>query len=718
LTRLNAIGTLDSGFGTDGFVYSDSLTENNGINAIAVGQGGSIVVAGTKAGIGNNVLIARYFEDGTIDSSFGQNGIAIPSDPMFDGRPTKLLVQTDDKIIIAGSSDISTSWGFIERIKSDGSDDNNFQSIITYGPVTGLTNLNDGTVLVSSFLDYPFFNPDSTELHLFRYLPSGYIDPNFGGTTYLPSYIYRMNTGLGVQADGKIIIGGSKRDAFFRPDYCLMRFSPAVSPDTDYGTEGFAIRNVGSTISTAYTVLTDAQNRILVGGNAGDGFVTRLSANGALDPTFAGVGWRALAIDNAPTSTLIAQKQDGKILSASGIYNYLSLKQLLPDGATDTSFGQYQGNTSIPINSDGMVRVSAISPQSDEKILVLGSVINDDLSVGTAAIVRFTANGWVDSSFAVDGVLLTSPNTGAYEVNAGAVLPDDKILVAGNYHAYVGATPQTFLIRYLPDGSLDPSFGTNGIVTNPFSAAFVFQTKAMAIQTDGRIVLCGSTGSGSSKNTAVGRLTPNGIKDNTFSGDGLAWISTGPFIETANILAVQNDGKIVVAATYTNANDINESDPVLLRFKDNGTLDSTFSENGYVVTALPGDNEPNAMVITSDGNYVVAGFSENDYMMIKYLRELKVDLVNTPVDKNTLLVYPNPVHGQVVLEYTLPSSGEVTLEMFDLNGKLVHTFFRNEPKSQGENIAVMYVPAAVVPGAYVLRLHTALGSTGIRIVVE
>jgi hypothetical protein len=60
----------------------------------------------------------------------------------------------------------------------------------------------------------------------------------------------------------------------------------------------------------------------------------------------------------------------------------------------------------------------------------------------------------------------------------------------------------------------------------------------------------------------------------------------------------------------------------------------------------------------------------------------------------------------------------VTLEMFDLNGKLVHTFFRNEPKSQGENIAVMYVPAAVVPGAYVLRLHTALGSTGIRIVVE
>jgi uncharacterized delta-60 repeat protein len=719
LTRLNANGTLDSGFGTDGFVYSDSLTASNEIYAITMGPGGSIVAAGS---IGNDreTLVARYLENGLPDSSFGQNGVVVVQpDPFVEEVASRVLVEADGKIILAGPHNYSYSdWGFVRRLTSDGADDNTFQSIITYGPVTGLSGLTDGTVLVSSFKNFSFFYPDSGELTILRYLPSGFVDPDFGGTTYLPSYIYRMNIGLGVQADGKIIIGGSKRDAFFRPDYCLMRFSAAALLDTGYGAEGFAIRNVGSTVFTAYTVLTDAQKQILVGGNAGDGFVTRLSANGALDPTFAGVGWRALSIDNESAQSLIALKEDESILSACGVYNYLILKQLLPDGATDTSFGQYQGNTSIPINSDGMVRVSAIVRQSSGEVLVLGGMINDDLSVGKAAIARFTANGWVDSSFAVDGVLLTSPNTGAYEVNAGAVLPDDKILVAGNYHAYVGATPQTFLIRYLPDGSLDPTFGTNGIVTSPFSAALVFQTKAMAIQPDGRIVLCGSTGSGSSKNTAVGRLTPNGTKDNTFSGDGVAWISTGPFIETANTLAVQNDGKIVVAATYTNANDINESDPVLLRFKDNGTLDSTFSENGYIVTALPGDNEPNAMVITPDGNYVVAGFSENDYLVIKYLRELIVDLVNTPVDKNTLLVYPNPVHGQVVLEYVLPSSGEVTLEMFDLNGKLVHTFFRNEQKSQGENIAVMYIPAAVVPGAYVLRLQTALGSTGIRIVVE
>jgi uncharacterized delta-60 repeat protein len=717
LTRLDKYGAVDLSFGINGVTYSDSLTEDNQIKAIAVGAGGSIIATGSIGHYSNSrTMVARYLENGTSDSSFGQNGIVLlANNPIIgEGGASKVVVQTDGKIIIAGpNKDSYFDLGFVQRLTFDGAVDNTFESIVTLGSVTGILEWTDGSVWVSSFRNHSSFYSDSSELNIYRYQPSGLLD--LWTTTYFPINIYRMNAGLGIQSDGKIIVGGFKGDAFQSPDYCVMRFSTDVLPEKNYGIEGFAIRNVGSNFSTAYSVLIASQNRVWVGGETGDdspGFVTRLAVTGTLDPSFSDDGW------SAPSLPIITEKQDGKILAAGGTYKTVLLQQLLQDGSVDTSFGFDHGISFVYIDKEGDARVSTISQQSDGKLLVLGGIHNLDISLGNVVIVRFTANGQMDSSFALDGVLLTAPNIGAYEVNAGAVLPDDKILVAGNHYDYFGATPKTFLIRYLPDGGLDPTFGTNGIVISPFSTSLVFQTKALALQPNGRIVLCGSTGNGSSKNTAVGRLNANGTKDNTFSGDGVVWISTGPYTETANALAVQNDGKIVVAATYNNSNDIDESDPILIRLKADGTLDSTFSENGYTVTVLPGDNEPNALVLTPDGHYVVAGFSEDDYLVIKYLSALKVDLVNTPVDPKTLLVYPNPVHGQVMLEYSLPVSGEVTLEMFDLNGKLVHAFFQKEQKMQGENMAVMQIPTSVVSGAYVLRLQTGLGSVGIRIMVE
>lgn len=718
LIRLDIYGAVDLSFGINGITYSDILTEDNRIEAIAVGEGGAIIATGSIGQFSNSrTMVARYLENGTSDSSFGQNGIVLlANNPIVgEGGASKVVVQTDGKIIIAGPNKYSYSnLGFVERLTSDGALDNTFESMVTIGTVTGMLEWTDGSILVSSFRNQSSFYSDSSELNIMRYEPSGLLD--LWKTNYFPINIYRMNAGLGIQSDGKIIVGGIKGDAFQSPDYCLMRFSTDVLPEKDYGIEGFAIRNVGSNFSTAYSVLITSQNRVWVGGEAGDdspGFVTRLSVTGTLDSFFSDDGW------SAPSLPIITEKQDGKILAAGGTYKTVLLRQLLQDGSVDTSFGfDQQGISFVYIDRERDVRVCTISQLSDGKILVLGGIHDLDISSGNVVVVRFTSNGQVDSSFALDGVLLTAPLIGAYEVNTGAVLPDNKILVAGNYYEYSGATPKTFLIRYLPDGGLDPTFGTNGTVIGPFSASLVFQTKALALQSDGRIVLCGSTGNGSSKNSAVGRLNANGIKDNTFSGDGVVWISTGPFMETANALAVQNDGKIVVAASYDNSNDINESDLVLIRLKVNGTLDSTFSENGHTVTELPGDNEPNALVITPDGHYVVAGFSEDDYLVIKYLSALKVDLVNTPVDPKTLLVYPNPVHGTVMLEYSLPVSGEVTLEMFDLNGKLIHTFFQKEQKPQGENTAIMHIPTSVVAGAYVLRLQTGLGSIGIRIMVE
>lgn len=219
--------------------------------------------------------------------------------------------------------------------------------------------------------------------------------------------------------------------------------------------------------------------------------------------------------------------------------------------------------------------------------------------------------GQLDPAFGDNGVVRR--NVGGTFVsgdqgNAILVQPDGKVLVAGQ-----GGNPNGnfVLLRVLPDGTPDPTFGTDGLTNNSFSINNFSGAYALALQPDGRIVAGGYAKAGISHNLAIVRYLPNGALDTSFSGDGLV---TGINIDgtapsVVNSLAVQPDGKVVTVSDRGNSHG---SDVV--RFNADGSLDTSFGTNGR--TALAGQTT-SALALQSDGRIIVAaGTTDAPYRMV------------------------------------------------------------------------------------------------------
>src|SRR5262245_42305337 len=151
------------------------------------------------------------------------------------------------------------------------------------------------------------------------------------------------------------------------------------------------------------------------------------------------------------------------------------------------------------------------------------------------------APGDPDTSFSGDG--LTSTAVGGGSIGRAVVQQSDgKLVVAGT-----GLASTDFaLVRYLPDGSLDTSFGSGGTVTTSFSAAADLALAA-ALQPDGKIVAAGLKASGLTGDVALARYNSDGSLDASFGSGGLVATAVSPQGDGANALALQPDGKIVVA---------------------------------------------------------------------------------------------------------------------------------------------------------------------------
>ena len=183
------------------------------------------------------------------------------------------------------------------------------------------------------------------------------------------------------------------------------------------------------------------------------------------------------------------------------------------------------------------------------------------------------------------------------------VQPDGKIVVAGN--SYNGTHYDFAVVRYSADGSRDSSFNGNGKVTTDFDGSDDYGS-SVAVQGDGKIVVAGSSGAGSNHKFAVARYNSNGSLDTTFNSTGKVTTSIDINGAYGASVAVQSDGKIVVAGSsgsYPN------DDLALVRYNPNGSLDTTFNGIGKVTTSFVGRTGSRAasLTIQGDGNIVAAG---------------------------------------------------------------------------------------------------------------
>jgi uncharacterized delta-60 repeat protein len=259
----------------------------------------------------------------------------------------------------------------------------------------------------------------------------------------------------------------------------------------------------------------------------------------------------------------------------------------------------------------------AVAVQPDGMIVAAGNTEkqNGNQDSDDFALVRYTTGGNLDTTFGTGGKVTT--DFFGFEDGALAVVlqPDGKIVAAGfaaKQSADQGSNDFA-LARYNPDGSLDTTFGNGGKVTTDFFGSDD-SAQAMALQPNGQIVLAGFAETAARTNIefAVGRYNADGSLDTAFGSGGKVTTAFSEFSDFALAVALQPDGKIVAAGnTQPQASDGASVVFAVARYNTNGTLDATFGTGGKVTTAFFGfGDKASAVAVQPDGMIVAAGFSE------------------------------------------------------------------------------------------------------------
>ena len=270
-------------------------------------------------------------------------------------------------------------------------------------------------------------------------------------------------------------------------------------------------------------------------------------------------------------------------------------------GSPDLSFGIAGINTTQTGISSDYGR--AMRLQTDEKMLVAGFSYNSSNNFDFL-LVRYTTAGWPDSTFGNNGYISTSINTHDDYASCLAIQPDSKIILAGG-SSYNGSNYEIAMVRYTCNGIIDSSFGAFGVVKTQIPGNPTSYANAITLQNDGKILIAARTFTGATNRFACLRYLQNGTIDSSFGSYGIVTTAFGGIDDEANAMAIQTDGKIIVSGwAYTGAND----DYAMIRYKADGTADSTFGTNGKVTTDVGGNFDyVYAMAIQTDNKIVLSG---------------------------------------------------------------------------------------------------------------
>jgi uncharacterized delta-60 repeat protein len=437
--------------------------------------------------------------------------------------------------------------------------------------------------------------------------------------TDIGSGSYDFATSITTQADGKILVAGVGDSQF-----AILRYNIDGSLDTTFNGTGRLTPEFGSN-DWAWEVTVQADGKILVAGTTVTSTViARYNADGTADVSFNGSGHVINAAVGFGNS--LALQSDGNMVVAGLSYSSsfdVAVGRFTADGGLDPSFnGTGVVATDVAGNSDSSRDVQV---QADGKVVVLAKM--EPSSDGHLGLVRYNADGSLDTTFSGNGSLLTELQATGFTGGSVSIQADGKILVAG-MDATRGLADSDFaLARFNADGSVDATFGVNGKVVTDLGAHRQDIVGRAILQADGKILVAGSTDvSGMDWDFALIRYNADGSLDTTFNGTGQARADFGEHsTDSAYALTVQADGKILV----TGASSANgSSDFAVVRFNADGSLDKSFGDPAPTPPPPPPPPPPNTaptfhigtgklvtgfaglgtgVVIQEDGGIVVAG---------------------------------------------------------------------------------------------------------------
>ena len=633
LARYNLNGSLDASFGMGGIVTTDFFGgDNEAADSVAVQADGKIVAAGGVGDFGSSFALARYNTDGSLDNSFDLDGKIFTN---FDGysSASAVAIQTDGKIVAAGYSShcvffsCSNNDFAIARYNSNGSLDNTFDTdgkVLTdfgsddFGSSVALQS--NGKIVAAGYswsgnetFDLARYNMDGSLDTSFD--ADGKVTTDFGGSREAAS-------DCAVQADGKIIAAGYTGD-YLNNDLALSRYNADGSLDTTFSGDGKLTASIVIASSVAKAVAIQDDGAIILAGYSTSGANTDFAVaryyGGSLDTSFK----KITPIGNLEdVANAVAIQADGKIVAAgysnNGTSRDFALVRYNADGSLDATFdGDGKVITDLGAFDDEAL---AVAIQADGKIIAVGYSSLDNVLSFPTAIVRYNADGSLDTSFGTNGKVIIQSVQSASSV---VIQPDGKIVVAGYYFVFLSATGRDFaLARFNTNGSLDTTFDGDGVVTTHFGD--FDGALSVALQADGKIIAAGWTHNQGvfDFDFALARYNPNGSLDTSFDADGKV-ITAINSSSGAYSVGVQRNGKIVAAGSGNLGNPTNR-DFTLVRYNANGSLDTSFDGDGKLATDFFGGNDDAyALAIERGGRIVAAGYAVNgtrtDFAAARYM---------------------------------------------------------------------------------------------------
>jgi uncharacterized delta-60 repeat protein len=354
--------------------------------------------------------------------------------------------------------------------------------------------------------------------------------------------------------------------------------------------------------------------------------------DGDLDRTFGGGGKVATRFQMISSFSAVALQRDGKIVAVGSAararrdVSNIAIVRYLADGSLDPAFGS--GGI---VTSSLEIRSNVVPPvalQPDGKIVVAGTPGTNTVPQDWA-VLRYNSDGTPDTSFGAGGRVTTDFESFDARPVAIVIQPNGRILVGGSGYVVFSIDKHLEFIfsRYEPDGSLDKSFGEEGVAYSLFSVRTDGMT-GMALQPDGKIVATGSTiGFPQTYDWLVARFNGDGSVDASFGNDGKVITDMGR-LDTSRAVAVWPNGRIVVAGTTEDFGfEGTHVDIAIARYNSDGSVDKAFGADGRVTTDLGKMEDVSGLALRIDGKIYVAGSisdgptqspGSSDFLLVRY----------------------------------------------------------------------------------------------------
>ncbi len=419
-------GSLDTSFGIDGIVVHDNAAGGNAGDfgkSIITDANGGILVAGWSRNLYSNydMVIWKYNSDGTLDTTFGTNGIVV-HDSAAGGNGNdmghSITIDANGRILVSGSS-VNDSGNYdmvIWSYNSDGTLDTTFgtNGIVVYDNTAGVnsddygysitTDANNRILVTGTVRN----EPTNGDMVIWRYNSDGTPDTSFG-TDGIVVHWFNSGRSITTDASGRILVTGDNYN-YTDSDMVIWRYNSNGTPDTSFGTDGIVVHNNaagGNGLDDGRSITTDSSGRILVtgysdNGTDGDMVIWRYNSDGTLDTTFDTDG--IVVHDNAA-------------------------------GGNGLDLGY-----SITIDASGRILVSGRSDSS------AGVFPNEDM-----VIWRYNSDGTLDTTFDTDGIVVHDSAAGGNGADYGYAITTDangKILVTGL--SWNGSDVDMVIWRYIP----------------------------------------------------------------------------------------------------------------------------------------------------------------------------------------------------------------------------------------------------------------------------